>query len=242
MREICVFGHQIALELPQKAFPKGFEAMRLLKLTTLVVLSALLVSLPAFADSWTVFSQPTAAYTSQTNDFGGGDGSGSAISSLGPFTFSSPLIQDSVPGSWATWNCPPATESCTPNVLYTNGATSLTMAVSGSFNTVGFELEPDLFQAEDVSATFLASDGSTFTLILTPNGSAGALLFAVQNDTAGATITSVTIVDLAGDDFAIAQLRAGTSSTSVPEPASLFLFGSGLLGLGGFARKRMKKS
>ena len=215
--------------------------MRMVKLSLAAVL---LLSLPMFADSFTVFPQPTSSYTSVTTDFGGGDGSGASISSLGPFTFSSPLAEFSVPGSWATWGSPPATESATPNVLFTQGATTLTLAVSGSFNTVGFELEPDLFQQETVTATFLASDGSTFTLTLSPNGSAGALLFAVQDDTAGSTITSVSIVDLAGDDFAIAQLRAGNSATtsSVPEPASLFLFGSSLVGLGGFARKRMKKS
>ena len=72
-----------------------------------------------------------------------------------------------------------------------------------------------------------------------PNGSAGALLYAVQNDS-GATITSVDIMDNAGDDFAIAQLRSGNSTGgTTPEPSSILLFGSGVLGLAGLLRRKM---
>ena len=75
--------------------------MRLVKLTTLIALSALmLMSLPAFADSWTVFPQPgsgSPAYTSFTTNYGGGDGSGGTISSLGPFSFSTGLAEYNVP-------------------------------------------------------------------------------------------------------------------------------------------------
>ena len=217
--------------------------MRLVKLTTLIALGALLlISLPAFADSWTVYPQPgsgSPAYTSFTTNYGGGDGSGGTITSLGGvFTFSSGLIEDNVPNSWATWNCPPFTESCTPNVLYTNGATTLTITSSAGQNTLGFELEPDQFQQENVTATFHASDGATFILGLQPNGSGGALLFAVQNDS-GATITSVDINDTAGDDFAIAQLRSGNSGPTTPEPSSILLLGSGILGLAGLMRRKM---
>lgn len=214
--------------------------MRLVKLTTLVALSALLLfSLPAFADNWTVFGQPTdGGYSTFTTNYGGGDGSGNFITSLGPFTFSNPQSENNVPNSWATWGCPPQTESCTPNVLWNQGFSTLTITTSDHENTLGFELEPDQFQQELVQAIFHASDGSSFELDLSPNGSAGALLFAVQNDS-GANITSVDIIDTAGDDFSIAQLRSGNSPVTTPEPGSILLFGSGILGLAGVMRRKM---
>ncbi len=213
--------------------------MRLAKLTTLIALSALLlISLPAFADSWTVIPNPTGSYTSGTTNYGGGDGSGNFITSLGPFSFSNPQSENNVPNSWATWNCPPFTESCTPNVLWNEGFSTLTITTSDQQNILGFELEPDQFQQEDVMATFHASDGASFTLDLMPNGSAGALLYAVQDNTPGSFITSVDIVDNAGDDFAIAQLRSGLVGTT-PEPGSILLFGSGILGLAGVLRRKM---
>ncbi len=216
--------------------------MRLLKITTLVALSALLLlSLPAFADSsFTTYAQPTpgGVYVTNTTNYGGGDGSGGTISSLGTFNFSSPLVEDNVPNSWATWNCPPATESCTPNVLYSNGATSLTLTLTAHDNIAGFELEPDLFQTDEVTATYYATDMTTIlgTIDLFPNGSAGALLFAASDNSA---FGKIVINDLAGDDFAIAQLRQGTLSSTTPEPGSILLFGSGILGLAGVLRRKM---
>ncbi len=215
--------------------------MRLVKVATLVVLSALLLaSLPAFADSWATYPQPAGAYLTTTN-YGGGDGSGNFITSLGPFTFSNPQSENNVPNSWATWNCPPATESCTPNVLWNEGFSTLTITSSAGQNTLGFELEPDQFQQELVEATFHSSTGDSFTLSLMPNGSAGALLYAVTDTTAGAHITSVDITDTAGDDFSIAQLRSGniTGTGTTPEPSSIMLFGSGILGLAGLLRRKM---
>jgi len=214
--------------------------MRLLKITTLIALSTLLLmSLPAFADSWTTIPTPgTGTYTTDTTNYGGGDGSGNFITSLGPFGFSNPQSENNVPNSWATWGCPPQTESCSPNVLWNQGFSTLTITTSDIQNIIGFELEPDQFQQEQVNATFHSSTGDSFTLSLSPNGSGGALLFAVHDMTAGAHITSVDIVDTAGDDFAIAQLRSG-EVTSTPEPGSILLFGSGILGLAGVLRRKM---
>jgi len=216
--------------------------MRLVKLTTLVALSALLLmSLPAFADaSFTAYAQPTPGgfYVTNTTDYGGGDGSGGNLSSLGIFNFSTQLNERNVPGSWGTWACPPATESCTPNVLYTQGSTSLTLTLTAGANVAGFELEPDAFQQDEVRVDYYATDLTTIlgTIDLFPNGSSGALLFGASDSS---NFGKIVITDLTGDDFAIAQLRAGETQPTTPEPGTMVLLGTGLLGALGVMRRKM---
>jgi hypothetical protein len=206
------------------------------RLATLFVLGALLLSLPAFADVYTVFDQPTdGVYLPSTTDYGGGDGSGGYILSLGTFDFSYALEESYVPETWETWNCPPATESCTPpNVLY-SGTSSLTLTLTASDNTAGFELEPNRFTTETVTASFYNQSGALIdTISLAPNGDAGALLFALQDDTPGKWIGQIVVTDEASDTFAIAQLRQGNS---VPEPGGMSILGMFLLGALGLYRK-----
>ncbi len=216
--------------------------MRFSKLS-LIALSVLLLSLPMLADSsFHPYAQPGSdggAYLANTTNYGGGDGSQGTIFSLGTFSFSSGMLEFNVPDSWATWNCPPATESCSPNVLYSNGATSLTLTLTGADNFAGFELEPDQFQQEEVRADFYATDLTTLlgSIDLMPNGSAGALLFAASDDS---NFGKIVITDLAGDDFAIAQLRQGHGGGgTTPEPGTMILLGSGLLGALGVMRRKM---
>lgn len=209
--------------------------MRLVKLTTLIVF-CLVLSLPAFA-GFTTFSQPGQGnYESSTTNYGGGDGSGNFITSLPPYiNFSNPQSENNVPNSWATWGCPPATESCTPNVLWNEGFSTLTISFTSPLKTFGFELEPDNFAVEEVTAQFFNGASLVGTIDLFPNGSAGALLFAGTTDS---QFTSVVITDLAGGDFAIAELRGAPVGTT-PEPGTMVLLGTGLLGALAVMRRKM---
>jgi hypothetical protein len=124
-------------------------------------------------------------------------------------SFSSPLEKRSVPNSWATWGSPPDTEGNTPNILYTSGATSVTLTYSSKGRRVGVEVEPNLFQVESFTAIFRKGNGNTVgTINRDADGNAGAKLLA------GATgadpkqyVKSLVITDNSGGDFAIAQLR-----------------------------------
>jgi hypothetical protein len=199
--------------------------MRFRKFIPVLLAAVFVMSIPAFADSFTTFAQPTAAYTGSTTNYGGGDGSLNQITSLGPFTFSNPQTEVNVPNSWSTWNCPPATESCTPNALWNAGFSTLTITFPRD-GIVGFELEPDNFAVEEATAQFFDGANLVGTIDLFPDGSSGALLFAAQTD---GQFTKIVITDLAGGDFAIAQLRSGNCCSSIPEPGTMVLLGTGLL-------------
>src|SRR5215469_1592585 len=215
--------------------------MRFIRVAILVALCALLLfGVPTFADNWIDFSPlPGNSYFVHTTSFGGGDGSLIFTNALGPFTYSNAESQNSVPNSWPSWNAPPFSESATLNVLWNQGFSYLAIFVSGSFNSIGFELQPNISQVELISVDFNSSTGSFLTITQNLDGSGGALLFAAQDNTPGAYITSVAIYDWALDDFATAQWRAGNSPVTTPEPGTLLMLGSGLIGVLGIFRRKV---
>jgi hypothetical protein len=146
----------------------------------------------------------------------------------GTLGFSPNLETRTVPsGGWATWS-----HGATPRVYFTPGTTdTLTMpAGTGAFQ---FWAEPNTFSVFTVTAT--ANDGTTLSEMI--NGNSGASGFGFWADP-GQSILSITVTAPGGaagfalGEFAIAR--------AVPEPCTLALFGVGIAGVVGFARRRQK--
>ena len=185
----------------------------------------------------TVISQPSAAYKAATTKIDISaikDGtSDDEISGGGlTVTFNTTMDKLSVPDTWGTWNSPPATESKTPPILFSDGFSSILMGLSMPEKTFGFEAQPDLSDNEKLTATFFDSSDKTIgSITLTVSGNAGALLFAGSSNT---PISSVTLTDLSGRDFAIANVRfANTPFVPTPEPAAFVLEPLAILLVGG---------
>lgn len=194
-----------------------------------------------FADFFAI-PNPSAPYVQSTAliDFAA---DGSLVNSVSDGTlaisYDTALEQAGVPAVWKTWNTPPAVETATPNVGMTDFVSSLTSSFSLPVYVFGFEAEPDFLGFDEITASFYNGPALVGTIDQNVNGIGGALLFAAF--TTSSPFTSVTVNDLAGDDFAIARQRYSLVSTqfsSTPEPGGLLLLASGLLILT-FVRKRL---
>jgi hypothetical protein len=131
----------------------------------------------------------------------------------------------------------------TDNVLFNNGSLvhSGTL-VQGDFNGAGAGFIVD-FTSASGNGNLGVSGGQVFNQVFTVNTN-GQNFFGIQA-AEGAVINSVTVQGLNGTTFSdINQWRLGGFSTpptnNVPEPASLFLLGSGLVGTAGALRRRFK--
>src|ERR1700680_4683338 len=161
---------------------------------------------PALAD-FTVIATPTPAYTAGTTLIEFADADFSVIHSLTDGTlkiqyqslFSSGISERSVPGSWISWCAPPACETSTPRVGYTQGEAGQTLVFSHPLSTFGMEIAPNLPETEEITLTYYDGANPVGTIDLTPNGNAGGLLFAASTTTD--FFTSVTVNDLNIQDF-----------------------------------------
>jgi hypothetical protein len=183
-------------------------------------------------------AQPNAAYVAATTllDFQNAEGTLTAgIAGPGEtLIYSSNLVEWKVPGTWNSWNTPPAVESATPNVGSSNQASSLLIGLSAPVSIFGLEIGPDNLAQENVVVSFYSGTSLVGSVQRSPDGNGGALLFAASTTTD--PFTSISIENLTGGDFAIARQRFRLES--VPEPGSLFLLGIVLIPLALVARRR----
>lgn len=123
-------------------------------------------------------------------------------------SLSSTFVKLSVPHTWRTWSCPPLSERCKPDVLFSDEASAATVDFGTVMTTGGFEYEPRTQQLETVTVDFYAGPYGSGSLVGTitrqVDGNGGALLFAA---TATNGFASAVVRNKGDDQFAIARLR-----------------------------------
>jgi hypothetical protein len=122
--------------------------------------------------------------------------------------FSTEFMRMSVPRTWGPWSCPPRSESCTPDVMYSNHAVAATIDFGTTVTTGGFEYSPARFQVERVRVAFFSGPQGSGALVGSitrdVDGDGGARLFGGSSETG---FRSAVVTNDSDDDFAIAQIR-----------------------------------
>jgi uncharacterized delta-60 repeat protein len=189
-----------------------------------------------------VIPQPNAAYQASTTKFAVPNSgppltslvSGDRVSGQLTITFSGPMTPlQSGPGHF-TWGHVPFVEDTAPAVLFSQGATTRVLTFSQPLETFGLEMVPNetIFFPATLTVDFF-NGGTLVGEIRQGVRQSNARLFAATD--ADDPFTSVRLTSSGGFlGFLIGDIRAET----VPEPASLTLFGLGLLGVIGYGWRR----
>lgn len=187
---------------------------------------------PSPAKAFTIITQPSSSYLSSTKliditgipDFSSIDSISDGVQTV---EFSSFVSKRQVPDSWLTWSSPPDSESSAPPVLYSNGLTSLSMALSIPSTIFGFELEPNPFASFNYTADFYSGSTLVGSISRTLIGAGGARLFAASDSPFTRVVVS------GGADFGMAQFRY----KEVPGPLPIF----GVAAVFSYSRKLKKR-
>ena len=209
---------------------------------TLVALAGLAT---AAQGGFVPISQPNASYLAATNKFAVPN-SGPALSSLTErdltITFSARMSPLQAGPPHFFWGNPPTVEDSTPAVLYSQNQSSRVLTFSQPLQTFGAEMLPNLtvFFPANMTAQFF--DGNTLVGTVHQNVSqhGPARLFAATDTDKPFTSVKLSSVGVIFPTFGffIGDVRA---EIATPEPASLGLFGMGLLGVIGSAWRRSRK-
>ncbi|MHA6719165.1 PEPxxWA-CTERM sorting domain-containing protein [Sphingomonas sp. RS6] len=148
---------------------------------------------------------------------------GSVMLDGGPtLTFGAPVNVRTIGDGWGTWS-----GGYTDQVLYTNGANSITVNIAPTTSNFGFFAEPNTFDVFLIQLT-LTGGGSVQQLV---NGDGGALFFGWNGGGVSSFTISTTDADFAFGDFYY------SAPTGVPEPAAWGMLIGGF-GLAGAALRR----